>query len=148
MKYPLRSERGFTLIEILVVMIIMCLSVALVTPSIMRGLGRAGLKTTTKKIASSLKYSRNQALRKRRVYYAVARGKDLIIIPAGQAKPEAVISAATGTEVVSRDGRALVFYPGGGSSGGMLKVMDSKKGSFYTIKVEPSSGRVHVSALM
>ncbi len=148
MKYARLSEDGFTLIEILVVMIIMCLSVALAVPSIMRGLDGAGLKTTTKKMASSLKYSRNQALRKRRVYYAVARGKDLIIIPAGQARPEAVISTSTGTEVFSRDGHALVFYPGGGSSGGQLKVMDSKKGAFYTIKVEPSSGRVHVSALM
>ncbi len=148
MKSRLRSESGFTLIEILVVVMILSLSVALSVPSIMRGLGRAGLKTTTKKMAASLKYSKNQALRQRSVYYAKAAGKSLIILKAGSTKPDVVIPASTDTEVASKDGTAIAFYPGGGSSGGTLKVMNSKNDNFYTIKVEPSSGRVHISTLM
>ncbi len=148
MRSRLRGERGFTLLEILVVLMIISLSVTLAVPSLMRGLGKAGLKTTTKKMAASLEYSRNQALRQRRVYYVEAHGKSLIIRTAGSTKPEVEIEASTDTEVASIEGAAIAFYPGGGSSGGLLKVMDLKNKNFYTIKVEPSTGRVRVSALM
>jgi len=148
MRGRLNSERGFTLLEVLVVLMIISLSTALVVPSLMRGLGRAGLKTTTKKMAASLKYSKNQALRERRVYYAEARGKNLVIRTAGAKEPDVTIEAATDTEVASQGGVAIAFYPGGGSSGGLLKVMNLKNKKFYTIKVEPSTGRVSVSALM
>ncbi len=148
MRGPLTQERGFTLIEILAVLAIISLSVALIFPSIISGLGKAGLKTTARKMAASLEYSKNQALRQRTVFYVEARGSRLVIRRAGVKKPEAEIEGAEHTEVASTDGAAIIFYPGGGSSGGVLKVSNVKDQSFYTISVEPSTGRVHVSSLM
>lgn len=143
----LYEESGFTLLEILVVLMIFTLSAALIFPSVVTGLGKIGLKTTTRKMAASLEYSRNQALRQRNVYYAEARGDRLIIRTGGSKAPDREIETASDTRVSSKNG-AIAFYPSGGSSGGMLEVRDLKKSTFYTIKVEPSTGRVRVSTLM
>ena len=141
-------ERGFTLVEILAVVAIMSLTVALIFPSLISGLGRGGLKTTTRKMAASLEYSRNQALRERVAYYVEASGRKLLIRRAGTKTPEVEIEGPDNTEVASTGGGAIVFYPSGGSSGGTIKVSDTKRETYYEISVEPSTGRVRVSALM
>jgi general secretion pathway protein H len=141
-------ERGFTLVEILAVVAIMSLTVALVFPSLISGLGRGGLKTTARKMAASLEYSRNRALRERVAYYVEASGRRLLVRRAGARTPEVEIEGAKNIEVASAGGGAIVFFPSGGSSGGALKVSDTKRETYYNIKVEPSTGRVRVSSLM
>ncbi|MFQ5353811.1 MAG: Tfp pilus assembly protein FimT/FimU [Thermodesulfobacteriota bacterium] len=140
----LYGNNGFTLVEILVVLTVFTLTISLVFPSILSGIGKIGLKTTTRKMAASLKYSRNQALRERTVYYAEAQGDRLVIKARGSEAPARVVEAASHTKVSSKKG-AIAFYPGGTSSGGLLEVSNLKESVSYTINVEPSTGRVHVS---
>ena len=144
MRWRCHGNKGFTLLEILVVLMIFSLSVALIFPSIISGIGKIGLKTTTRKMAASLKYSRNQALRERNVYYAEARGDRLVIFARGSDVPERVVEAPSNIEVSSKKG-AISFYPGGSTSGGLLKVSSLKGDTYYTITVEPSTGRVRIS---
>ncbi len=143
-----RSQRGFTLIEVLAVVAIMSLTIALIFPSLFSGLGTAGLRSTARRMAASLEYSRNRALRERLSYYVEARGKRLLVRRAGARQPEVEIVGPEHIEVASVKGGAIVFYPRGGSSGGTLKVSNTERNSYYIIKVEPSTGRVHVSSLM
>ncbi len=147
MRRRLHEDKGFTLIEIMVVLMIFCLSVSLIFPSILSGLSKIGMKTTTRRMAASLKYSRNQALRERKVYYAEAQGDRLIIKAAGSKAAKREIAASTNSEVSSQNG-IIAFYPGGGSSGGVFKVHNVKNNTAYRIKVEPSTGRVRVSRLL
>lgn len=147
MRAGLYGNKGFTLLEVLVVLMIFTLSVSLIFPSILTGIGKIGLKTTTRKMAASLKYSRNQALRHRNVYYAEAHGDRLVIRARGQKGAERIVETSSDTEVSSKKG-AIAFYPGGSSSGGQLKVHDLKAETYYTIKVEPSTGRVSISRLL
>ncbi|MFQ5480080.1 MAG: Tfp pilus assembly protein FimT/FimU [Thermodesulfobacteriota bacterium] len=147
MRSRLREEKGFTLLEIMVVLMIFCLSVSLIFPSILSGIGKAGLRSTTRKMAASLKYSRNRALRERNVYYAEASGDRLLIKAADREAPEREV-VTTGDMEVSSENGVISFYPGGGSSGGLLKVRSLKNSSLYTIKVEPSTGKVSVSRLL
>ncbi len=147
MRRRLSEERGFTLLEVMVVLMIFTLSVSLIFPSILSGIGKIGLKSTTRKMAASLKYSRNRALRERNVYYAEARGDRLVIKAVGAADPEREVVAAGDTEVSSKNG-VISFYPGGSSSGGVLKVQSNKNKNSYTIEVEPSTGKVRISHLI
>ncbi len=140
-------NNGFTLLEIIVVLIIFSLTVALAAPSVVSGLGKAGLKSTTRKMASTLEYTKNMALRERSVYYAEALGDRLIVMELGAEAASREIKAASETEVTSKGGTVIAFYPGGGSSGGLFEVRYLKDDSYYTIKVDAPTGKVIVSTL-
>jgi len=55
-------KNGFTLLELLVVLVLISLVSAFVAPRITAPIGNLQLKTTTKKIAGALRYSRNLAV--------------------------------------------------------------------------------------
>ena len=59
---------GFTLIEVLVVLVLMAALTAVVAPSIGRGLGAIELQTTARRIAATLRLARMKAVREQRVF--------------------------------------------------------------------------------
>jgi prepilin-type N-terminal cleavage/methylation domain-containing protein len=61
-------NRGFTLIEMVVVLVLISLSIALVTPSLSRFSKRVELKATVQKVSGILRYFRNESIQKGRVY--------------------------------------------------------------------------------
>jgi type II secretion system protein H len=65
------DSRGFTLIELIVVLVIISLMMALVTPRLIGSLTKMNLKTSAQKISSSLRYARSQAVSEQTVYHAV-----------------------------------------------------------------------------
>ena len=62
------SAVGFTLIEVLVVLVLMAALTAVAAPSIGRGLGAIELQTTARKIAATLRLARMKAVREQRVF--------------------------------------------------------------------------------
>jgi general secretion pathway protein H len=56
------TEKGFTLLELLVVMAIVGVMAALVTPSIGHSLGNLQLRTVTREVSASLRYARSLAV--------------------------------------------------------------------------------------
>ena len=54
-------NRGFTLMELLVVLVIISLVSAFVAPRITAPIGNLQLKTASKKIAGAMRYSRSRA---------------------------------------------------------------------------------------
>ncbi len=56
------GQRGFSLLELIVVLLIISLMMALVSPRLIGSLTKMNLKTSAQKISSSLRYARSQAV--------------------------------------------------------------------------------------
>ncbi len=63
--------RGFTLLELLVVLVIISLMSVLVVPQLTGSLSKTNLLTASKKISASLRYARSQAASEKITYVAV-----------------------------------------------------------------------------
>ncbi len=71
-KYYLRnvqSSSGYSLIELVVVLILIGLFTAIASPFIISTLTKTKLKTTAKEIATTLRYARSQAIPSKKPYY-------------------------------------------------------------------------------
>jgi type II secretion system protein H len=65
------KERGFSLIELVVVLVLLSLSVALIAPSLSRFSKSVELKAAAKKVAAILRYCRSEAINKGKVYQVI-----------------------------------------------------------------------------
>ena len=63
-------RKGFTFIELLVVLVIISISAAFVGPRIAGSMSNMNLKTASRKIAATLRYARSQAVSESRTYAA------------------------------------------------------------------------------
>ncbi len=68
---PTVGSRGFTLFELIVVLLIIGVMMALVSPRLLGSLTKVNLKTSAQKISSSLRYARSQAVSEQTIYHAV-----------------------------------------------------------------------------
>lgn len=66
-----RNHRGFTLLELIVVLVIISLMSALVVPRLIGPMSNLDLKTASKKISASLRYARSQAASEKATYVAL-----------------------------------------------------------------------------
>ncbi len=137
-----RSQTGFTLLELLVVLTLATLLMAVVTPRFAALLPGAELKSYSRQTAALLRLARSQA---------IASGEEVIL----ELDSEARYSRITGQKkpsswpeqiAVSFDGTAnargtdLVFYPDGSASGGTLQIAGRERR--YRIEVHWLTGRI------
>lgn len=66
-----RKSRGFSLLELLLVVALVGLVSALVAPSVSNSLTSVRLKTSAKKTAATLRYARNQAVFKKKPFWVL-----------------------------------------------------------------------------
>ncbi|HUT85120.1 MAG TPA: prepilin-type N-terminal cleavage/methylation domain-containing protein, partial [Thermodesulfobacteriota bacterium] len=64
-------SKGFTLIELIIVLVIVSIMAAMVSPTISRSLASLQLKTAARKVAAALRYARTQAIAQAEDYQAV-----------------------------------------------------------------------------
>jgi general secretion pathway protein H len=62
---------GFSLIELMIVLVIMSFVLALAGPAVTRGLSGLTLKTAAKKVAAALRYARSQAVNRSQPYSVI-----------------------------------------------------------------------------
>jgi general secretion pathway protein H len=68
-RYSLFGNRaGFSLIELLVVLMLLATMIAIVAPSLGNGLAKAKLKTSSREIAAAIRLARSKAVREQQVY--------------------------------------------------------------------------------
>jgi general secretion pathway protein H len=60
--------KGFSLLELLVVLVLLAMLLAVVIPSISRGVGTARLKTCSREIAAAIRLARSKAVSEQQVY--------------------------------------------------------------------------------
>lgn len=143
-----KDEGGFSLLELLVVLLLLGLSSILVLPAMDRALERQAVRRATLELAAVAR-----DLRSRAIFGGVLRG--LLVSPSESSyqalSGETVflssavkISEIVGGEVVGEDKRRFVFFPNGSILGGEIAISGREVPASYTIRLDPLSGRISV----
>jgi general secretion pathway protein H len=152
--YGLKAK-GFTLIELVIVLVLMSLSIALVTPSLSRISGTLELKAAAKKIAAVLRYCRSEAVQKGKVQQVFFDNDRREIRIEGAESPEGkkeepkrsapprafpipggirIKEVKTGSAQTPGEIPVVEFYPNGGSNGASIVLeRENQKGLRITV---------------
>ena len=142
-----RTYRGFTLVEMLVVLVIASLVLTLVGTSISRSISGAEMRTAARKVAASLRYTRTRAiLDKHEQVFLVdtennkyqAPLRDPVELPEGM--KVALMTARS--ELTAESVGGIRFYPDGGSTGGYVEL--DANGRVYRVNVAWLTGEASV----
>lgn len=141
--------RGFTLIEILVVLSIMAIGAAIVIPMVSGSGATTGeLKAAAREIAAGLRLARSEAVTTRRETtvtldlearkFRVAAGGREVALP-----PKVDLKLFTAQSDLQDEKRgAIRFFPDGGSNGGRVTVSSGERK--YEVDVDWLTGRVAI----
>jgi len=122
-----RRSRGFTLVEIMVVMVIIALVMGMVATSMARSISGAEARAASRKLVASLRYTRARAIiDKSEQVFAVdvekrsytAPGRETVELPEGV---DVTITTAR-SEITSEAVSGIRFFPDGGSTGGHIEL--------------------------
>ncbi len=122
-----RKSGGFTLVELMVVMVIIALVMGLVATSMSRSISGAEARAASRKLVASLRYTRARAIigkqeevflvdTEKRSYQAP--GRDRVDLPEGV---DLTITTAR-SELASDSVSGIRFFPDGGSTGGHIEL--------------------------
>ena len=157
------NNRGFSLLEVIVVLVLLSLSLALIAPSLSQFSKSVELKAAAKKVAAILRYYRSEAINKGKVYQVIFDSNLMTVkaqsiesedqeetekteaksaqktypLPVGVQMKELNIES---TQYPS-DLPAIEFYPNGGSNGGDI-LLDTQVQKGYKIRVNFLTGAV------
>jgi general secretion pathway protein H len=156
------KSRGFSLLEVIVVLILISLSIALVTPSLSRFSKTAELKGAAKKISAILRYCRSEAINRGKVYQVFfdSEMREVRVESIEEKGDEETKDRATpqiyslpeGIRIKGVEGGSpqnpseiptIEFYPNGGSNGGTI-LLDSQDRQGYRIKIDFLTGAVSI----
>jgi general secretion pathway protein H len=121
------STSGFTLVELMVVMVIIALVMGLVATSLSRSISGAEARAATRKVVASLRYTRARAVidKTEQVFLVnteersyLAPGRKQVNLPEGV---DVTITTAR-SELTSEDVAGIRFFPDGGSTGGHIEL--------------------------
>jgi len=169
MKARSRLE-GFTLIELIIVLVILSVITALVVPSLTRSLSRMNVESTARRVASALRLARSLAVTEKVPYGAMFdMNADMLIVISYQQtaeegdslEPEAnhrvpprvymltdgvhlKEGVALNGETVTTGVFQVAFFPGGGTSGGEV-VLGDDEGRSFSIALDRITGSVRIN---
>lgn len=141
-------NKGFSLIELVIVLIVISLSISLVAPSLSRFLKTVELKGAAKKVSGILRYCRSEAVNKGQAYQVLfdsnVREVKVQSMESTEKKGKDRIKTYFLPDGIQMKGVNLIeFYPNGGSNGGAI-LLDSQSHTGYRIKVHFLTGMVDV----
>ncbi len=143
-------QRGFTFIEMMVVMLIIALAMGIAVPMVEGGFDSREVRRAARQIASTMHYCRGEAL-------ATGTPQELIIDP-NQNRIEttggrwavltdrAVMERVLGGAVLGDGAVQVLFFPNGSTSGAEV-IIASRRDRFQNrlrIRLDPLIGRVQV----
>lgn len=142
-------QRGFTLLEVLVVLVIGAVMYALVLGVPFRGASIADLKSAARSLASGLRQAQSTAMVSRRDALLTVDMETREYILAGETEPKRLpkdieLKLVTAQSEVTSDTRgAIRFYPDGSSTGGRITVKAGERQ--YLVDVDWLTGRVSIA---
>jgi prepilin-type N-terminal cleavage/methylation domain-containing protein len=153
-----KEPGGFSLLELIIVLIIISLLALLVTPKFAKTLSHMEVKSAAKKIGSILRYCRNDAVNRNRVYQVnfdtgsnlisvlwAAEGEDKLTMQNSYPLPRdvRVEKVDAGKTLFENTLPSFEFYPNGGANGGTA-VVRGGEGRGYAIRVDFLTGLVKI----
>ena len=146
------AAKGFTLIEIIIVLFIIGLATGIAGIMISRNSSSLELRTFTRDISSVLRYARNSAVSEKNIYCLSFDHEKNMITLYSETTDYKIIDLVLsrelpdGIELLIGDGEEdshLEFMPQGNSSGGTIEIRDEEGRSYY-IEVNRITGKISV----
>ena len=144
-----KNSQGFSLFELVLVLLLLGVSLAIVLPNIDRGLQDREVRRSAVALAAAARDLRSRALTDGKPQqlvlnlphnsYLVARAVEI------QLPPQIRFVSVDGGESVNRDLKSFYFFPNGSILGGEIVLADSAKSISYSIRLEALTGRVQVA---
>jgi prepilin-type N-terminal cleavage/methylation domain-containing protein len=154
------KDKGFSLIELVIVLVIIGLSISLVMPYLSRFSKTIELKAAAKKISGILRYYRSEAIQQGKVHQVLFDSNlREVRIQALELNEEKVLKnkypLPLGIQIremdipspqYPADFPVIEFYPSGGSNGGSI-LLDSQDRKGFRISVHFLTGMVVIEAI-
>lgn len=141
-------QRGFTLIEIVVVVGLIALLTAVIAGTVVGGLGGAKVRAASKDLIAALRFTRSQAVVKREAQVLVldverraykVPGRDWVELP-----KDMQLSMLTAAQEQVGEGVAQIrFFPDGSSTGGNIEL--SRGEAVWRIDIAWLTGEVRLN---
>lgn len=155
----MRNAHGFTLFELILVLVFIGLIAGLTTPFLISTLDRAKHQAETRKINSALRFARSEAITSKTVYtfngdidarqYWIAAGKKSRPATLRTLAPGFQMVRVTGDdETIEQGNFAINFFPRGNSNGGAIRVTklsSDKNDSAYEITIDAITGTTRIN---
>jgi general secretion pathway protein H len=144
----MRSQRGFTLLEIIVVLVIGAIAYSLILGIPFRGASTADLKASARTLASGLRQAQTMAITTRRDAMLTVDVEAREYILPGESAPRVLPKGidlkvyTAQSEVTSERKAAIRFYPDGSSTGGRITLAVGERK--YLVDVDWLTGRVSI----
>jgi general secretion pathway protein H len=144
-----KSNQGFSLFELILVLVLLGVGLAVVLPNLDRGLQDREVRRTALGLAAAARELRSRALLDGvpqrlvldlpRNSYLVARSTEVRL------PPDISFASVNGGESADRDQKNFYFFPNGSILGGEIVIADSAKAISYLIRLEALTGKVEVA---
>ena len=145
-----RRARGFSLIELIVVLVITGLLLALVPPMLSKGMGVARFNSAVRETVAGLRLARSEAvLRGEPVAFEVDLASRRMGVPGldrERSLPDGVeVTATSAADEIYDQTAAFRFFPDGTSTGGHILLRRDKRS--FQVSVDWLTGRIDVAGL-
>ena len=162
MNSSLKGEaNGFTLLELVLVLLLMSLIAGLTLPFVASTLDRIKLQSEVRQIASALQFARSEAISKKTLYtfnIDIDKNQYWLGIPKQekitQPKPidetVRILDYQRTDETLTEGTFMILFYPRGNSSGGTLRfisINDKDEENIYVVNIDPITGKPKIEKL-
>ncbi|MGE5097623.1 MAG: GspH/FimT family pseudopilin [Betaproteobacteria bacterium] len=142
------SCRGFTLLEIVIVLVIGAIAYGLILGVPFRGASSADLKSAARTLAAGLRQAQTMAITTRRDASLTLDMESREYLLPGEKQPRQLPRGidlklyTAQSEVTSERSGGIRFYPDGSSTGGRITVSAGERK--YLVDVDWLTGRVHI----
>ena len=135
--------RGYTLIEVVVVLLVLALAAGLVAPSVGRSVDGLRTRAEVAGVASFLRAARAQAITHAVPCEVRLDQETHTLVRQGAEIGDVTKRVSAGLRIVAETAPAgtIIFYPHGRSSGGRL-LIEAPGSSVYVVAVDALTGRV------
>ena len=142
------DRRGFTLLEVLVVLLVMALAVSLAAPTITRSSELIRVRAEVASFSALLRFAREQAITSREAQAVVVdpvERKATLVGAAGEVRRTRILPATWTVQADPPTHLTVRFEPEGNSNGGDFRIT---AGSVtYRVTIQPMTGRVRSERL-